>query len=174
VNVGGHHTIRTPDLLALFETAGFSEVSAFRASGNVRFRAGRFERGTVERTLAQALSEHLGGTVDVFVRTMEEVGTIAAEDPWRRPPANGEAPYISFLARTPSERPLLPQSTPRGDVEVLAHSALEVYAWGRQVGSLPGFPNAFVERIYGVPATTRNRSTLLALADGARRIASHP
>jgi uncharacterized protein (DUF1697 family) len=167
VNVGGHHPIRTPDLLALFEDAEFTDVSAFRASGNVRFRAARFDRGAVERVLAKVLSEALGGIVDVFARTNDEIRAIAAEDPWRRPPAAGEAPYVSFLSRAPVDRPSLPQSTPRGDVEVLAHSELEVYAWGRRVGSLPGFPNAFVERIYGVPATTRNRSTLLALAEGA-------
>jgi uncharacterized protein (DUF1697 family) len=168
VNVGGHHVVRTPDLLRTFEELGLREVSVFRASGNIRFVPERFDRARLEARISRALSQKLGGNVEAFVRSSAEVEAISRLDPWRRGPAVGEVPYVSLLSASSPPHPTLPQSSPRGDVELVSVNEREAYCWGRRVGSLPGFPNAFVERVLGVSATTRNRSTLLALAGRSR------
>jgi uncharacterized protein (DUF1697 family) len=163
VNVGGHRVVRTPDLLRAIGSAGFVEVSAFRASGNVRFTATSGTADRWERAIAEALAPLVGAGVEVYVRSAAELRAIAAVDPWGRPPAENETPYVSLLAGSAARVPSLPLSSPRGETELLRVAGREAFSWGRHVGSRTGFPNDFVEKELGVSATTRNRSTILAL-----------
>jgi uncharacterized protein (DUF1697 family) len=163
VNVGGHRVLRTPDLLRAVESVGLAQVSAFRASGNVRFTAPRGDPARFERPIADALAPLVGHDVGVFVRSEVELRRIAAQDPWRRAPAENETPYVSLLAAAPSAVPRLPWTSPHGEVELLRVTGREAYSWGRHVGSRPGFPNDHVEKELGTAATTRNLSTIRAL-----------
>lgn len=87
INVGGHR-ISSGELRARFEELGFSDVSTFRASGNVIFAApsGKplTETELTERAEA-GLAAALGYDVPVFLRTAPEVQKIAAHQPFPKP-----------------------------------------------------------------------------------------
>ena len=78
MNVGGHR-ITNDDLRAAFGRLGFEDVGVFRASGNVAFDA---SEGDHTEKIEGGLESELGYAVPTFVRTAEEMRTLAADEPF--------------------------------------------------------------------------------------------
>jgi uncharacterized protein (DUF1697 family) len=83
INLGKSRRVKNEDLRVAFEEAGFEDVATFRASGNVILGA---EKGLGDAEVAAraeaALATSLGFEVVAFVRTVEEVATIATREPF--------------------------------------------------------------------------------------------
>jgi uncharacterized protein (DUF1697 family) len=104
MNLGGRR-IKNEELRRHFEEMGLEEVATFRASGNVVFSSPKRE---AEAKLAQRveaeLDARLGYDVPVFLRSIEEVAAIAAQEPFA-PKAVAEPKgklQVSLLAKKPS------------------------------------------------------------------------
>ena len=104
MNLGGRQ-IKNEELRRHFEEIGCEEVATFRASGNVIFTAPKRE---AEAKLAQRveaeLGERLGYEVPVFLRSIEEVAAIAAQEPFDAgavEKSKGKL-QVSFLGKKPS------------------------------------------------------------------------
>jgi hypothetical protein len=72
---------------------------------------------------------------------------------------------ITFLGAKRPALPALPLVSKREDVEVLGATAGEAFSLSRVVGSTPGSPNAFLERLLGTPSSTRAWNTVVRLVD---------
>ncbi len=83
MNVGGHR-LSNAELQARFEELGFSEISTFRASGNVVFAGAREPVEEMAAQIEAGLEAALGYAVPVFLRTASEVRKIAAHQPFER------------------------------------------------------------------------------------------
>ena len=69
----------------------------------------------------------------------------------------------AFLHADVTTLPAVPFASERGDVEILQFTASEALSISRTVGNTPGSPNAFLEKQFGLPATTRNWNTVVRL-----------
>lgn len=78
----GRRRIKNPELCAAFEDIGFSNVSAFLASGNVIFDTADSDPGAVSRSIEDGLRISLGYEVPTFLRTADEVRAIADYQPF--------------------------------------------------------------------------------------------
>ncbi|HEV2791170.1 MAG TPA: DUF1697 domain-containing protein [Solirubrobacterales bacterium] len=104
INLGGRR-IKNEELRRHFEEMGLEEVATFRASGNVIFSAPKREaEGKLTQRIEAGLGERLGYEVRVFLRGIEEVAAIAAQEPLD--PAAVERSkgklQVSFLAKKPT------------------------------------------------------------------------
>jgi uncharacterized protein (DUF1697 family) len=81
MNVGGHR-VKMGELRALFEDAGFTDVSTFIASGNVIFEGGRADAADQEHAIEGFLAAALGYEVATFVRSFPELHEIASVPPF--------------------------------------------------------------------------------------------
>ncbi|HSC20718.1 MAG TPA: DUF1697 domain-containing protein [Solirubrobacterales bacterium] len=82
MNLGGRR-IKNEELRRHFEEMGFEVVATFRASGNVIFSApGREAEGKLAQRVEAELDERLGYDVPVFLRSIDEVAAIAAQEPF--------------------------------------------------------------------------------------------
>jgi len=81
MNLGGRR-IKNEELRREFEALGFAEVSCFRASGNVIFKSEEGGEDALTRRIEAGLSEALGYEVPVFLRSVAELGKIAAREPF--------------------------------------------------------------------------------------------
>ena len=82
VNLGRNRRVSGAQLKALFEEMGFEDVATFRTSGNVVFEVDRATK--LRERIEAALARELGWDVGVFLRTDEEVRSIAAHEPFDR------------------------------------------------------------------------------------------
>lgn len=78
----GRRRIKNPELCAAFEDIGFTNVSAFLASGNVIFDATDSDPDVVSRSIEDGLRISLGYEVPTFLRTADEVRSIADYQPF--------------------------------------------------------------------------------------------
>lgn len=86
VNVGGRQ-LKMDDLKRIALEIGLDAPRTFIASGNLMF-ASRKSEAEVKRELEAALTDDMGKTVDVMVRTAEEMRTVVAANPFADEPGN--------------------------------------------------------------------------------------
>jgi uncharacterized protein (DUF1697 family) len=129
MNLGGRR-IKNDGLRRHFEEMGFEEVATFRASGNVVFSASNRE---AESKLAQRveaeLDERLGYDVPVFLRSIEEVATIAAQEPFdpKRVEKSKGKLQVSLLKKKPSAAAKKKALALATDDDLLALEGRELY-----------------------------------------------
>ena len=101
MNLGGRR-IKNEELRREFEVLGFAEVSCFRASGNVIFESDGDE-DALRRRIEAGLGEALGYEVPVFLRSVAELGKIAAREPFDAAlvAASKGKLQVAFLAAAP-------------------------------------------------------------------------
>jgi len=161
MNVGGHR-LTNAELCAHIEGLGLAEVSAFLASGNVVFDAGR--KKDVAARIEKGLRKALGYDVPTILRTGEEVREIAGREVFTERLVNSWGKeHVWLLATKPSpaaKKAALALATKDDRLEVV----------GREIHWLPRgsvldskVTVAKVARHVGV-ATARTTNTIRRLA----------
>lgn len=162
INVGGRR-VTMDRLRALFEELGFSDVSTYIASGNVRF-ATRATGPRLESRIEAALHKQLGYVVETFVRTTPELAELLGRVPFAAAEIDAaHALLIGFLKEKP------PNAVAR-QVALLSGRSARFQVVGRELHWLqvvrdpdPRIQKA-VEQALGVPMTGRNVKTVRKVA----------
>lgn len=153
----GNRRITNDELIAVFTGAGYDDVSAYQASGNVILGAvGAADESQISTTLAAELGYH----VDVFVRTADHLTTVASTSPIKgRAGSSGGKPQIVFLATADDV-----------DFEPVFPEGHEVRQIGAELHWLPptglnelGQLHQAMDRAFG-PTTVRTLGTIERLA----------
>lgn len=148
-----------------FLEAGAHEAASFLTNGTLVFAAGA--RASPQRLLQRAskLLEASCGLVEPgFARSLPELTRLLATEPFAA--VDRSAVYeccVSFLHPDAQLPGTLPLRSSRGDVEVLRFTQGEALSLSRKIGKSPGSPNAFLEKLLGLPATTRSWNTVIRL-----------
>jgi uncharacterized protein (DUF1697 family) len=165
MNLGGRR-IKNEELRRHFEAMGFEGVATFRASGNVVFStSGREAEGKLAQRVEAELDERLGYDVPVFLRSIEEVAAIAAQEPFDPKlveKSKGKL-QVSLLAKKPSaaaKKKVLALAT---DEDLLALEGRELY-WLPSGGLLEsGLDLKAIEALLGAD-TRRTTGTIEQIA----------
>jgi uncharacterized protein (DUF1697 family) len=80
INVGGRNKISMVDLRAIFDDAGFGNVSTYIQSGNVAFESGG-PRANLESDIEALLTERLENPPVVVVRSHRELRSVVVDAP---------------------------------------------------------------------------------------------
>jgi uncharacterized protein (DUF1697 family) len=129
MNLGGRR-IKNEELRRHFEEMGFEEVATFRASGNVIFSApGREAEGKLAERVEAELDKRLGYDVPVFLRSIEEVAAIAAQEPFdrKRVEVSKGKLQVSLLKKKPSVSAKKKVLALASDEDLLALEGRELY-----------------------------------------------
>jgi uncharacterized protein (DUF1697 family) len=154
VNVGGTGTLPMADLRTVCETAGFTRVRTYIASGNVLFHSPAREPA-VKKELERALEQFAGRPVKVHVRTAAEMANVLASNPF--PEAASRHTLVIFLDERPSPADL--NNAKNRKDERLALGAREIYV---DYGS--GMGRSKLKIPAAVNGTSRNMNTVAKLA----------
>ncbi len=102
MNLGGRR-IKNEELKREFEELGLSDVSCFRASGNVIFATEEKGEERLRRRIEAGLGESLGYAVPVFLRNAAELGAIAARSPFEAAVVSASKGklQVAFLSAAP-------------------------------------------------------------------------
>ncbi len=162
INVGGYAVIKMTDLQRMFESAGLDNVQTYIQSGNVIFESEEGEAGSLEERIERQLEKAAGSRIRLFVRTMRELQSIVSKSPFTA--ADGETVHVAFLGRKPDQKSRQALLSLKSEADDFAVRGREVYNL-RHDREKSIFSNNFVEKILGLPATTRNLTTLTKIAD---------
>jgi uncharacterized protein (DUF1697 family) len=162
VNVAGHQRVRMVRIRDAFEAAGCSDVKTYGHSANVVFTCRARDRRTCVRRAADHLEQELGGRPVVFIRTATDIEAVVAQAPFSEGSASdSEKRYVAFLQRKSRRKVVLPQEDLEERLKVVGARAREVFVVSsRKESGFYGFPNQFVEDLYGGTATSRNWNTV--------------
>jgi uncharacterized protein (DUF1697 family) len=122
-------------------------------------------------TVRGKLRAALGEEPEVVLRTVREVEHLVDASPFtQRAVKPGIKLYVVFLSGRAHTRPAFPLVCLKEALEVVAMTDREVFviSYPKKNGFF-GFPNNFIEKALGVPATSRNWSTVTKLVEFARR-----
>jgi len=99
INIGSRQRVSMPDLRALMEELGHTDVETLVQSGNVVFTS-RAKPATLEKQLEEAIEEKLGVDPKVVVRTRDELAAAIDASPFEVPddPKNL---HVTFLSAKP-------------------------------------------------------------------------
>lgn len=158
VNVGGHRTFR-PSRLAR-ELQQFDVVNVGAAGTFVVRRPGS------RRGFRAALLRSLTFPATIVFCDGRDLTRLERTHPFGLDPAEpGVVRFVSFLARRARARPILPLSLPAGEhwsVRVTSSTDRLVFGEYRRHMKTIGYLGQ-LDKLFGVPATTRNWNTILSI-----------
>lgn len=170
VNVSGQKAVPMAKLRESCEALGLENVRTYLQSGNVVFSAGRTEPRKLAAALKTRIAETFKLDVEVLVLSAKELNRVADSNPLReRLKGEDSLFHATFLFQPVSQdrfRKLTLPAQP-GEEAILSGQAVLLYCphgYGRTK-----LNNAFFEKALGIPATTRNWRTVLALQAVCRK-----
>ncbi|MFC5270843.1 DUF1697 domain-containing protein [Adhaeribacter terreus] len=164
INVSGHKKIKMPELKAMFEELGFTNVRTYIQSGNVVFESETSE--DLESKISAKIQEQFGFEVSVICRTSAEMKQVIARNPFEKMVGfEPEKLYITFLQQTPSAEKLEALQAFTFEPEMYTVSGKEIYVYCFNGYGNTKLENAFFEKKLKVAATTRNWRTVNKLIE---------
>jgi uncharacterized protein (DUF1697 family) len=169
--VAGHAIVKMADLRDTFAAAGCRNVRTYIQSGNVVFECSAGAAASNFNKLRANLRGLIGSEPGVMFRTVEELQTILQFTPFKSIEADGSIKlYVTFLCDKPRTIPQLPLVSSKEALEAIDFKGREVFIVSRRKpNGFYGFPNNFIEKEFGVLATSRNWSTVTKLVEFARQ-----
>lgn len=163
VNVGGHRTFRPTELA---ETLKHLDPVNIGAAGTFVIR-----RPITRAQLRAELTRRLPFDAEVMICNGREIVRLASRDHFAGQPMRPDiVRFLSVLARSPRSRPPTPVSFPPTGQWLLKILASEdrfvIGLYRRQMRAISYLGT--LDRLFGVPATTRNWNTIAAIANVLR------
>jgi uncharacterized protein (DUF1697 family) len=168
INIGPHKRMKMEKLRTCCEAVGVSKVKTLLHSGNVVFQTGKLSPVSLGKKIEQQIAADFGFSVDVILRSREELGQIIDKNPLLK--ARDTDPsqlHVVFLGKVPSPAAiqelqrltLLPDKTRIAGKEIYF-----CFPNGVSGSSLWKHP---LDRVLFVPATMRNWNTVNKLYEMA-------
>lgn len=171
INLGNRNRVSMARLQESLSELGYGAVRTHLQSRNVVFTAEAAPE-QAERDVAERLARDLGGSVPVLVRTRDELAEVVAHAPLREVADEPARYLVTFLEEAPD-----PRRTDELDPAELAPDRFhltgrELYLWCPSGVRRTRLTKAFLEKHFGLTATSRNWNTvtrLLAMTDESPR-----
>ena len=159
INVGGNRQVKMDELKRIFESLGFTDVETYIQSGNVIFESGDKGAGKIGKKIEKALAKALGFGVSVLVRGRGQLRKLLEHEPKL---GKEEKSYVAFLSDGAGKKLKAGMESKDGIAvaKVLGDDAIVLC---RPLMGKYAFPNAFLEKLTGQPATTRNWNTVMKM-----------
>jgi uncharacterized protein (DUF1697 family) len=162
VNLGQPRSPTRPQLERALSQSGAGSPQSFQTNGTVVFVAESLivAREVVERA-AGIMATTCGLREPAFTIELEPLARLVAEQPFARIDTEDVHEFAAtFMADEDLARLTAPLVAARGEVEVIRVTPFVVLSVSRRVGAGTGYATAFLEKLLGMPATTRAWGTI--------------
>jgi uncharacterized protein (DUF1697 family) len=164
INVSGQKIIKMETLRLIIAEAGFKEVKTYIQSGNLLFNSEETNTNKLIYQLEDLIEKAFGFRTDVILRKLSDIESIvkyAQNIPMKSD--DEKKYYITFLKQEYPEKLEVPVYSKNKEVEIFHHDGANLFTVNTLFKGNYGFPNAFIEKLTGIPATTRNPLTLVKI-----------
>jgi len=163
VNLAGKNKVPMPELRALFESLGHTEVSTYIQSGNVLLTS---VRPLKPKSLETALHDQFGFLVAVMLRTPQELERVVASNPFKG--ADTSKLHVGFMAGEPSRQVVDNLDRDRFKPEEFVVQGHDLYLHLPNGVGRTKLP-AYLDRQLKIPFTIRNWNTVMKLLELIRK-----
>ena len=161
INVSGQKIIKMESLRKAFIEEGFTDVKTYIQSGNVIFNSDEADAQKLIQRIEDMIGNHFGFRTDVILRSHIDIESVLNSLQISRLESGEDGKYyITFLKEEYNEPLIVPLFSKNKDVEVIYQNKKDFISVSNLFKGSYGFPNAFIEKFTGIPATTRNPDTL--------------
>ncbi|HSN77824.1 MAG TPA: DUF1697 domain-containing protein [Anaerolineae bacterium] len=165
VNLGQPKSPTREQLESAFREAGAPWAASFMSNGTLAFSASdSFHAQAVTQSACETLREVCGLREPAFVRSLEHLARLVAEDPFL-PFEDAEISERSLTLFQPglTEMVQTPLESSRKDCLVFRIDAGEAFSISRLIDGKSGYPTPVLENALHAPVTTRSWTTILRL-----------
>ena len=169
INVGGYKLIKMEALAKVFTSAGLRNVRTYLQSGNVIFDSSETDPRALAKKIERKLVKSFGHEITVVILELAALATLAKRNPFKKFDSEKNVMLCAvFFAADPPKLKLPLKSIPENlEVFAVRDGAAFVICRRKKSGWF-GFPNNFVEKQFGVAATTRQWKTVQKIIAFAR------
>jgi uncharacterized protein (DUF1697 family) len=163
INVSGQKIIKMELLKQIFEKLGFENVKTYIQSGNVIFDSKITDLHFLSEKIEKQLLISLGYNITVFIRSLSELKDIIENNPFKSSDRidHNTSMYVSFLSEMPNEAAKEKLFLTNNNIELFNIRNREVYCLRLIKNDGKTKYNLYsLEKIIGMPATTRNITTI--------------
>jgi uncharacterized protein (DUF1697 family) len=163
INLGSTNRVSMPELRALIEGLGHTDVETLVQSGNVVFTA-RAKPATLEKQLSKAIEDELGVASKVVVRTRDELAAAIDANPFDVPddPKNL---HVTFLSGKPDAAAVKKLGEGELGPDEIAFEGREIYILYANGMGRSELAKQLGRAKLGVAATDRNWNTVTKLLE---------
>lgn len=160
INIGRNKRIKMADLVKILESLGFKNVKTYLQSGNVIFEHDSSDILEIAGSIERKISEAFSFSVDVIIRTMDELENIVKGNPFiKEPDIELDKLHVTFLADIPDQKAVLNLDLKVAENEKFEIIGREVYLYCPNGYARTKLKNDVFERKLNTTATTRNWKT---------------
>ena len=153
---------KMPELKRAFEGAGFENVKTVLSSGNVVFDTRARSEDAIARKAEKAMEQSLGRSFATIVRSIEDLRTMLASDPYEPFAVDPEAKrVVTFLRERPDDDIELPVD--RDGARILCVRGREAFTVYLRTAQGPVFME-LIEETFGKHVTTRTWDSVTKVA----------
>jgi uncharacterized protein (DUF1697 family) len=166
INVSGKYKIKMADLRAELSGLDYQNLQTYIQSGNIVFEAPEQTAHELEEAIAARIQEAFGYEVPVLVMPAQELAEIAAQQPFlAEAEEDGGKVLFTILQKGPDQERLDQLLEQDYGSERFVVNGRTVYLHCPNGYGRAKLNNNFLERKFGVPATTRNWKTVKRLLE---------
>lgn len=163
INVGGKTTVPMAELRKVFADLGYRQVQTYIQSGNVLFEEDTGDEGRLIAAIHPVLSGTFGWDIPVLLRTGPELDAVLAGNPYLRRQDDPTKLLVTFLAAEPAADRAARLQPPPGETGELTLVGREIYLHTPDGYGRSKLSNAYLAKVLGVAATTRNWKSVTTL-----------
>lgn len=164
INVSGRN-VKMESLRLRFEELGFSQVETFIASGNVIFESPSPDEPGLVAIIQAKLAECLGFQVATFLRTDQQLASIAQYTAVPGHDSNStNALNVAFLSDQPDEDAISRLFSHKSEIDNFIVHKREIYWLCQKKQSESTFSNAVLEKTMRCKSTLRGIETIRKIA----------
>lgn len=153
---------KMPELKACFESSGFTSVRTVLSSGNVVFDSKQTNQTEIELIAEAAIERSLGRSFYTIVRSVTQLETLLATDPYEEHGIPSDAKrVVSFFRELPNPKVQLPLAQDLASVFLVR--GREAFTAYRPSEKGPVFM-VLIEKAFGKDVTTRTLNTVFKCA----------
>ena len=164
INLGRAKRVAMADLKRIIEDLGHRDVVTYIVSGNAVF-TGTGGAASIEKAIEKSIKSELGLEVVMMVRGANDMKKVVAKNPFIKQGADPAALHVAFLKKKPTADAVRAVDPERFAPDELAVDGRTVYLHLPKGYAKANLGNAQVEKLLGVPASTRNWRTVGKLVE---------
>jgi uncharacterized protein (DUF1697 family) len=167
INVGGNAILPMKDLVGILESLGLREVRTYIQSGNVVFRSTEGTLPQISGRIRSEIRKRFGFEPQLLLLESTELAKAIESNPFPEAESEPKTLHLSFLASVPENPDLTTMKNLKKENERFALEGRVFYMHAPEgIGRSKLAAN--IEKLIGVPATSRNWRTVTSIMELAR------